>query len=97
MKRTLRVTHRSDLQGLNLGEKDEEGVVDEPPPKMSIAREKVLEEAKKAMEEEQKSGKKGVSLVVIGMIAVLLFCFILCVRLMIGVRDQGMSMRASRR
>lgn len=54
-----------DMQGLNLGEKDED-VVDEPPPKMSIAREKVLEEAKKALEEEQKSGKKGVSLVVIG-------------------------------
>lgn len=55
-----------DMQGLNLGEKDEEGVVDEPPPKMSIAREKVIEEAKKALEEEEQSGKKGVSLVVIG-------------------------------
>lgn len=55
-----------DMQGLNLGEKDEEGAVDEPPPKMSIAREKVIEEAKKALEEEEKSGKKGVSLVVIG-------------------------------
>lgn len=55
-----------DMQGLNLGENDEEGVVDEPPPKMSIAREKVIEEAKKALEEEEKSGKKGVSLVVIG-------------------------------
>lgn len=54
------------MQGLNLGEKDEEGVVDEPPPKMSIAREKIIEEAKKALEEEQKGGKKGVSLVVIG-------------------------------
>lgn len=37
-----------DMQGLNLGEKDEEGVVDEPPPKMSIAREKIIEEAKKS-------------------------------------------------
>lgn len=54
-----------DMQGLNLGDKEED-VVDEPPPKMSLAREKVLEEAKKAIEDEQKSGKKGVSLVVIG-------------------------------
>lgn len=55
-----------DMAGLNLQTKDEPPVVDEPPPKLSMAREKVLEEARKAME-AAKSGKKAVSIVVIGM------------------------------
>ncbi|KAI0310675.1 hypothetical protein OF83DRAFT_1154209 [Amylostereum chailletii] len=49
---------------MNLGPKEE--VSNEPPPKMSLAREKVLEEAKRALEADDK-GRKGVSLVVIGM------------------------------
>jgi hypothetical protein len=53
-----------DLEGLNLGERGE-AVRDEPPPKMTIAREKVLEEAKLALEADEK-GKKALSLVVIG-------------------------------
>lgn len=67
----LRVPTRSDDQGqfdisaLNLGEKDEDSVFEEPP-KTSIAKEKVLEEAKKSLDAEVKGGRKGVSLVVIG-------------------------------
>ncbi len=57
-----------DLSGLNIGAQEEAPVVDEPPPKMTIAREKVLEEATKALEKDQ---KKNVSLVVIGMCSVL--------------------------
>lgn len=53
-----------DLAALNLTAK-EEVVVEEPPPKITIAREKVLEEARKAL--ENKDDKKAVSLVVIGM------------------------------
>ncbi|KAJ3484999.1 hypothetical protein NLI96_g5250 [Meripilus lineatus] len=52
-----------DLAALNLTAK-EEVVVEEPPPKITIAREKVLEEARKAL--ENKDDKKAVSLVVIG-------------------------------
>ena len=48
---------------LNLGD-DSTLPPDEPPPKMTVSREKVLEEAKKAL--EGKSEKRGVSLVVIG-------------------------------
>ncbi|KAF4602370.1 Hsp70 suppressor, GTPase facilitates ribosomal subunit dissociation [Pleurotus pulmonarius] len=53
-----------DLSGLNLGPKDDTPSVAEEPPKMSFAREKLLEEAKKALDAE--NVKKGVSLVVIG-------------------------------
>ena len=50
---------------MNLNAVDEPGpVVEEPLPKITIAREKVLEEAKSAL--EAKGQKKGVSLVVIG-------------------------------
>lgn len=52
-----------DISSLNLDTKDAEDVVYEPPPKISLARERVLEEARKALET---SGKKAVSLVVIG-------------------------------
>jgi elongation factor 1 alpha-like protein len=54
-----------DIAGLNLNDKVEEAIVEEPP-KVTIAREKVLEEAKKELEAKEKQGKKAVSLVVIG-------------------------------
>lgn len=50
-----------DLAGLNLGTPEP---IDEPPPKITVSREKVLEEARKAL--EGKDDRKGVSLVVIG-------------------------------
>lgn len=56
-----------DLSGLNLDDEEPQAVLDEPPPKVSIAREKVLEEARKVLESE---GKKGVSLVVIGKMSI---------------------------
>ncbi|KDQ29039.1 hypothetical protein PLEOSDRAFT_1075871 [Pleurotus ostreatus PC15] len=49
-----------DLSGLNLGPKDEGPSVAEEPPKMSFAREKLLEEAKKALDAE--NVKKGSTL-----------------------------------
>ncbi|KAJ3506778.1 hypothetical protein NLJ89_g6680 [Agrocybe chaxingu] len=54
-----------DLSGLNLtpGATNQAEVLDEPP-KMSIAREKVLEEARRALDTEEE--KKGISIVVIG-------------------------------
>lgn len=54
-----------DLAGLNLGDEEVPTPIDEPPPKMSLAREKVLEEARISLATE---GKKGVSLVVIGIV-----------------------------
>lgn len=53
-----------DISSLNLDAGEAPEAVDEPPPKMSLAREKVLEEARKALEDTTK--KKAVSLVVIG-------------------------------
>lgn len=50
-----------DLSGLNISSIDEK--VFEEPPKITVAREKVIEEAKK---KQNDAGKKGVSLVVIG-------------------------------
>jgi hypothetical protein len=52
-----------DIASLNLDD-EEEAVVYEEPPKMTLAREKVIEEAKKAM--EGTGVRQGVSLVVIG-------------------------------
>lgn len=49
---------------MNLGPKEEEPVYEEPP-KITLAREKVLEEAQKAIDS---TTKKAVSLVIIGMI-----------------------------
>ena len=75
----LRVPTRSvdqgqfDISALNLGEKDEDSVFEEPP-KTSIAKEKVLEEAKKSLDAEVKGGRKGVSLVVIGVYTVNTMC-----------------------
>ena len=51
-----------DVSALNLDDR-EDPVVDEPPPKISLAHEKVLEEARKAIRENT---KKAVSLVVVG-------------------------------
>lgn len=51
-----------DISSLNLDTESVDSPVDEPPPKMSLAREKVLEEARKAIDEK----KKAVSIVVIG-------------------------------
>ncbi|KAJ8522995.1 hypothetical protein ONZ45_g508 [Pleurotus djamor] len=54
-----------DLSALNLGPNDDTPTIVEEPPKISFAREKLLEEAKRALE-TQNQDKKGVSLVVIG-------------------------------
>ena len=53
-----------DVSALGLGA-EEKSPVQEEPPKMALAREKVLEEAAKALEAESK-GQAGISLVVIG-------------------------------
>jgi len=53
-----------DVSALGLGIEEKSPVQDEPP-RMALAREKVLEEAAKALEAESK-GQAGVSLVVIG-------------------------------
>lgn len=55
-----------DLSGLNLTRDDSADNVDEPPPKITFAREKLLEEAKRAISAEGENQKKAVSLVVIG-------------------------------
>lgn len=57
-----------DISGLNLEDKRANvNEVAEEPPKMTIAREKILEEAKRALDAEDKHTKKGISIVVIGM------------------------------
>ena len=53
-----------DISGLNLNSDATECV--EEPPKISMAREHLLEEAKRALRAEGDNGKKGVSIVVIG-------------------------------
>lgn len=54
-----------DLAALNLNTpREPQTPPDEPPPKITMAREKVLEEAKKALED--KGERKGVSMVVVG-------------------------------
>jgi elongation factor 1 alpha-like protein len=55
-----------DLSGLNLDNEDADATVGELPPKISLTREKVLEEAMKAL--DAKGQKKGIALVVIGTI-----------------------------
>ncbi|KZP07149.1 EF Tu GTP binding domain-containing protein [Athelia psychrophila] len=54
-----------DMSALNIYSPDDEENAYEEPPKMTLAREKVVEEAKKALD-ARGDGKKGVSLVVIG-------------------------------
>jgi elongation factor 1 alpha-like protein len=57
-----------DLSALNLTPQDENNdAVGEEPPKMSFAREKLIEEARRVIEANNQNQKKGVSLVVIGM------------------------------
>ena len=55
-----------DIAGLNLGPKEEE-IVEEEPPKAAIALDKLLEQVKAELEAQEKSEKRGLSLVVIGM------------------------------
>ena len=56
-----------DISGLNLnGLNSNVTECVEEPPKMSMAREKLLEEAKRALSAEVENCKKGVSMVVIG-------------------------------
>lgn len=56
-----------DLSALNIAPRDETGDdFSEEPPKMSFAREKLMEEAKRVIEADNENTKKGVSLVVIG-------------------------------
>ncbi|KAG8915337.1 Hsp70 suppressor, GTPase facilitates ribosomal subunit dissociation [Tulasnella sp. 408] len=59
---------QADMAGLNLQEESEPMAeeVTLPPPKMALSREKVVEEAKKAIEWKTGEGKKGLSLVIIG-------------------------------
>lgn len=54
-----------DISALNLNN-DKPTDPEEEPPKMTIAREKVLEEAKRALDVDSQTGKKGINLVVIG-------------------------------
>jgi elongation factor 1 alpha-like protein len=51
-----------DIAGMNLGPDEEK---DEPPPKMAVAREKVLEDARRELEADA-AGRKALSLVVVG-------------------------------
>ena len=55
-----------DISGLNLFSNGDEDRIMEEPPKMALAREKVIEEAKKKLEARGDTDKRGVSLVVIG-------------------------------
>jgi elongation factor 1 alpha-like protein len=56
-----------DISGLNLsGQNFDATKCVEEPPKMSMAQEKLLEEAKRALSAESENGRKGVSMVVIG-------------------------------
>ena len=56
-----------DISGLNLnGQNSDVTECVEEPPKMSMARENLLEEAKRALSVEGENCKKGVSMVVIG-------------------------------
>jgi len=54
-----------DMAGLNLGGKLSDVQEVEEPPKMALAKEKVLEEARKAIEQGD-GGKKGLNIVVVG-------------------------------
>lgn len=54
-----------DIAGLNLNNV-KPAEPEEEPPKMTIAREKVLEEAKRALDVDSQTGKKGINLVVVG-------------------------------
>lgn len=65
-----------DISGLNLTSTlTEKKQVVEEPPKVSMAREKVLEEARRALEAEE--GRKGISIVVIGNVLLLVLYVII--------------------
>ena len=53
-----------DMSALNISSIGDEEKAFEEPPKMALAREKVIEEAKKLL--DMRDGKKGISLVVVG-------------------------------
>lgn len=55
-----------DMSGLNLKDKAPEAEVIDEPPKITVSREKILEEAKHVLDAENQNGKKGISIVVIG-------------------------------
>ncbi|KAL4075711.1 EF Tu GTP binding domain-containing protein [Scleroderma citrinum] len=55
-----------DIAALNLTSKEEPARIDEPPPRMTLEREKLLEEARRFIESSGQKDKKSVSLVVIG-------------------------------
>lgn len=56
-----------DMAGLNIDKSDDGRVVEELPlPKVTIARERVLEEARKEVTSGDAEGRKRLSLVVIG-------------------------------
>ncbi|KAG5644568.1 hypothetical protein DXG03_008142 [Asterophora parasitica] len=55
-----------DLSALNLTRDDGPDTSQEPPPKITFARDKLLEEAKRVIDAEGENKKKGVSLVVVG-------------------------------
>lgn len=55
-----------DMSALNLKDDSERVVSIEEAPKITIAREKVLEEARRALDAENRTGKKSISIVVIG-------------------------------
>jgi elongation factor 1 alpha-like protein len=57
-----------DLSGLNLTKDDNADNANEEPPKMGFAKEKLLEEARRAIDAEGENQKKAVSIVVIGML-----------------------------
>lgn len=52
------------MAGLNLEDKEE--VVDEEPPKAALARDKLLEEVRRSLQERVEKDKAGINLVVIG-------------------------------
>jgi hypothetical protein len=80
-----------DITGLNLNDSlTGKKLVAEEPPKVNMAREKVLEEAKSVLEAHE--GKKGISIVVIGDI----FFPILCI-IQLRVLFEAMSMPGSLR
>lgn len=56
-----------DIAGLNLGPKEEE-IIEEEPPKAAIALDKLLEQVKAELATQGKAEKRGLSLVVIGMV-----------------------------
>ena len=56
-----------DLSAANLQPREDESPrVDEPPPRVAIEKEKLLEEARRELQAPGQGAKKGVSLIVIG-------------------------------